>query len=117
VLNAPAALTVNVNEVLVDPKPLIASKIIFPEAVTDGVPDKTPPTNVMPVGRVPLIIFHAIGAVPVAVNVVVGYSVPTVPVTKNAGDVITGAVPPPPPPEVLGAPRVGPKGPEREENI
>jgi hypothetical protein len=34
---------------------------------------------------------QVIGAVPVAVNVVDGYSVLTVPATKNAGDVMAGA--------------------------
>ena len=39
--------------------------------------------------------------------------VPTVPSTRNAGDVIVGAVPPP---AELGAPKVGPEGPLRRLN-
>ena len=69
---------------------------MLPEAVAVGVPDRTPALlNVIPVGSVPAVTLQVIGAVPLAVKYVVGYSVPTVPVTKNAGDVIVGAAPPP----------------------
>ncbi len=58
-----------------------------------GVPASTPALlNDIPAGSVPVWL-QVIGAVPVAVNVVVGYSVSTVPATKNAGDVMTGAEP------------------------
>ena len=67
--------------------------MIDPLAVAVGVPDKTPAElNVSPVGSVPAVTLQVIGAVPVAVKYVVGYSVSTVPVTRNAGEVIAGAL-------------------------
>jgi hypothetical protein len=92
----PAAFTVNVSDVLADPYALVAVNVIDPLAVAVGVPDKTPALlNDIPVGSVPAVTLQVIGAVPVAVNVVDGYSVSTVPATRNAGDVIVGAAPPP----------------------
>jgi hypothetical protein len=46
---------------------------MLPLAVAVGVPDKTPALlNAIPAGSVPAVTLHVIGAVPVAVNVVVG---------------------------------------------
>jgi hypothetical protein len=68
--------------------------------LTVGVPDNSPlELNVMPLGNVPDKIDHVIGPGPVAVNVVVGYMVPTDPDTKNAGDVMVGAFGEPDDPE------------------
>jgi len=65
---------------------------MFPNALEAGVPDRTPELlNVIPLGNVPDVIDQVIGPGPVAVNVVVGYMVPTDPDTKNAGDVMVGA--------------------------
>ena len=96
---------------MADPKALVAVNVILLLAVAVGVPAKTPPElNVMPAGKAPVLL-HVIGEVPVAVKVVVGYSVLTVPATSEEGDVITGAEPL----AVLGAPKVGPKGPDRKD--
>jgi len=93
----PAAFTVNASDVLADPYAFVAVNVIDPLAVAVGVPDSTPALlNVMPAGSAPPVTLQVIGAVPVAVNVVVGYSVLTVPATRNAGDVMVGAVAPPP---------------------
>jgi hypothetical protein len=60
--------------------------------LTVGVPDSIPlELNVKPLGNAPDVIDQVIGPGPVAVNVVVGYMVPTDPDTKNAGDVMVGA--------------------------
>jgi len=76
---------------------LVAVNVIDPLAVAVGVPDSTPALlNAIPVGSVPLVTVQVIGVEPLAVNVVVGYSVLTVPATRNAGDVMVGAVAPPP---------------------
>jgi hypothetical protein len=75
---------------------LVAVNVIDALAVAVGVPDKTPALlNAMPAGSVPAVTLQVIGAVPVAVNVVDGYRVSTVPATKNAGEVMVGAAPPP----------------------
>jgi hypothetical protein len=65
-------LTVNVNGLSANPKALVARKVILPEAVAVGVPDNTPPTNVIPVGKVPEAMLQVIVGEPVAVKVVVG---------------------------------------------
>jgi hypothetical protein len=70
---APAALTVSVNGLSANPKALVALNVIDPLEVAVGVPDKTPPDEkVKPVGKVPEATLQVIGAVPVAVKVVVG---------------------------------------------
>lgn len=70
---APAALTVSVSGRSSSPKALVARKVIDPLAVVVGVPERTPPElKLIPVGNVPLCTVQVIGAVPVAVNVVVG---------------------------------------------
>jgi hypothetical protein len=68
-----AAFTVNDNGLSANPKALVARKVIDPLAVAVGVPDRTPPEEKdIPVGNVPLASDQVIGAVPVAVKVVVG---------------------------------------------
>src|SRR5581483_4715978 len=52
-----------------------------------------PVLKVMPGGTAPPATVHVIGVVPLAVNVVAGYAVPTVPFASDAGPVIAGAVP------------------------
>jgi hypothetical protein len=70
---SPAAPTVNASDVLADPYAFVAVNVIDPLAVAVGVPDKTPAElNVIPAGSVPAVTLQVIGAVPVAVNVVVG---------------------------------------------
>jgi hypothetical protein len=52
---------------------LVAVNVMLPLAVAVGVPDKTPAElNAIPAGSVPAVTLQVIGAVPVAVNVVVG---------------------------------------------
>ena len=93
---APAAFTVSVSVLESAPCAFVARKVILPEAVAVGVPDKTPALlNDIPVGSVPAVTLQVIGAVPVAAKYVVGYSVSTVPATRNAGEVMVGAAPPP----------------------
>jgi hypothetical protein len=68
-----AAFTVNASDVFADPYAFVAVNVIDPLAVAVGVPDKTPALlNAIPVGSVPAVTLQVIGAVPVAVNVVVG---------------------------------------------
>jgi hypothetical protein len=66
------AFTVSVSGLSANPKALVALNVIDPLKVAVGVPANTPPTNVIPAGNVPEKMLQVIGAVPVAVNVVVG---------------------------------------------
>ena len=69
----PAAFTVSVSALESAPCKLVAVNVIDPLAVAVGVPDKTPAElNAIPAGSVPAVTLQVIGAVPVAVNVVVG---------------------------------------------
>jgi hypothetical protein len=73
ITNAAAAFTVSDNGLSANPNALVARKVIDPLAVAVGVPDRTPPEEKdIPVGNVPLASDQVIGAVPVAVKVVVG---------------------------------------------
>jgi hypothetical protein len=72
-VEVPAAFTVSVNGLSANPNALVARKVIDPLEVAVGVPANTPPTNVIPAGNVlPGVKDQVIGAVPVAVKVVVG---------------------------------------------
>ena len=87
-----AGLTVNVSALLSDPCALVAVNVMLLLAVAVGVPDNTPAElNDIPAGSVSGVTPQVIGAVPVAVNVVVGYTVLTVPATRNDGLVMVGA--------------------------
>jgi hypothetical protein len=93
---APAAFTVSVSVLESAPSAFVAVNVIDALAVAVGVPDRTPALlNDMPVGSVPAVTLQVIGVEPLAVNVVVGYTVSTVPATRNAGEVMAGAAPPP----------------------
>ena len=70
----PTAFTVSVNTLSSNPKALIARKVTDPLVVAVGVPERTPPEEKdIPAGKVlPGAKDQVIGAVPVAVKVVVG---------------------------------------------
>src|SRR5437660_1718392 len=56
-----------------------------------GVPESTPPRSVNPSGRGPEATLNVYGAIPpLAVNVVVGYGVHTVPFGRASGDTMMG---------------------------
>jgi hypothetical protein len=67
------AFTVSVSARLSAPCAFVAVNVMLPLAVAVGVPDRTPALlNANPAGSVPAVTLQVIGAVPVAVNVVVG---------------------------------------------
>ena len=71
---APAAFTVSVSVLSANPKALVARKVTDPLVVAVGVPERAPPEEKdIPAGSaLPGAKDHVIGAVPVAVKVVVG---------------------------------------------
>ena len=64
-------------------------KVIFPLKTAEGVPARTPPLNVIPAGRLFVVMAHVYGGVPPeAVKVVAWYGTVTSPDGKDAGEVI-----------------------------